>query len=96
MYSREYRWWSDRYRMLVETVISDADGVQDVYFECSASVQALLDLKAGKQLPAIILDKGYVVTQENIKEYSSKIWGARIKHLGAARRPPRMTLCGNP
>ena len=35
------------YQMLVDGYL-DADGVQDVYFEAAAAVQAVLDLKAGQ------------------------------------------------
>ncbi|MHC1765040.1 MAG: substrate-binding domain-containing protein [Verrucomicrobiia bacterium] len=38
------------YRMLVDGYL-DADGVQDVYFEASASIQAVLDLRAGQACP---------------------------------------------
>src|SRR5689334_4352252 len=38
------------YRMLVDGYL-DATGVQDVYFEAEASVQALLDKREGKQVP---------------------------------------------
>jgi inositol transport system substrate-binding protein len=64
------------YQMLVDGYL-DADGVQDVYFESSAAVQAVLDLKAGKDVPDRILDKGFVIHQANLKEASARMWGAR-------------------
>jgi len=64
------------YQMLVEGYL-DADGVQDVYFESSAAVQAVLDLKAGKEVPDRILDEGFVIHQGNLKEASARMWGAR-------------------
>jgi len=66
------------YRMLMDGYL-DADGVQDVYFECSASVQAILDLRAGKNVPPMILDKGLVLHQGNLKESASRMWGANVK-----------------
>ncbi len=66
------------YRMLVEGYL-DADGVQDVYFESSASVQAVLDLRDGKQVGATILDKGFVIHQANLREASARMWGARAR-----------------
>jgi len=71
------------YQMLVDRYL-DADGVQDMYFESSASVQAVLDLKAGKEVPAIIPDKGFVIHQGNLKEAATRMWGANIKKQGTA------------
>lgn len=57
----------------------DATGVQDVYFEAEQSVQAIVDLRAAKQLPEIIRDPGFVIHQENLKDKSPQMWGANIK-----------------
>lgn len=65
------------YQMLADGYL-DADGVQDVYFESSAAVQAVLDMKAGKNVPERILDEGFVIHQANLKEVSARMWGARI------------------
>ncbi|MCW5558832.1 MAG: sugar ABC transporter substrate-binding protein [Verrucomicrobiae bacterium] len=64
------------YQMLVDGYL-DATGVQDVYFEARESVQALVDLRAGKQLPEIIRDPGFVIHQGNLKEKSVQMWGAK-------------------
>lgn len=66
------------YQMLLDGYL-DADGVQDVYFECAAAVQAVLDQKAGKTVAPLILDKGLVLHQGNLKSESSRMWGSRIK-----------------
>ena len=66
------------YQMLVDKYL-DADGVQDMYFECSESVQAILDMRAGKEVPKTILDKGFVIHQGNLEEASSRMWGAQFK-----------------
>src|SRR5688500_10993955 len=66
------------YRMLADGYL-DADGVQDVYFECRESVRAVFDLKAGKDVPATINDPGFVIHQGNLKEQEGKMWGANIK-----------------
>ena len=63
------------YRMLVDGYL-DADGVQDVVFECKQSVQAVFDLKAGKDLPAVIRDPGFVIHQGNLEEAKKNMWGA--------------------
>lgn len=66
------------YQMLVDGYL-DADGVQDVYFESTAAVQAVLDLKAGKEVPALIRDQGLVIHQGNLKEAAERMWGAKVK-----------------
>jgi ABC-type sugar transport system substrate-binding protein len=63
------------YQMLVSGYL-DATGVQDVYFEAKASVQALLDLRSGKNVGNLILDPGFVINQANLKEMSGRMWGA--------------------
>jgi ABC-type sugar transport system substrate-binding protein len=57
----------------------DATGVQDVYFEAEASVQALLDLRDGREVPALIKDPGFVIHQANMQEMAPKMWGANIR-----------------
>lgn len=64
------------YQMLVDGYL-DADGVQDVYFEANAAIQALLDAKAGKPPPARIADPGFVIHQANLKEMAPRMWGSR-------------------
>jgi ABC-type sugar transport system substrate-binding protein len=65
------------YQMLKDGYL-DATGVQDVYFEAQQSVQALVDLRAGKQLPEVIRDPGFVIHQGNLKEKAPQMWGANI------------------
>ena len=57
----------------------DATGVQDVYFEVEACVQAILDTRAGKPVPDIIPDPGFVIHQGNLKEKAPRMWGAQVK-----------------
>ena len=66
------------YQMLKDGYL-DATGVQDVYFEAQASVQALLDRRDGKPVADLILDPGFVIHQGNLKEKASRMWGANIK-----------------
>jgi ABC-type sugar transport system substrate-binding protein len=65
------------YQMLVDGFL-DAVGVQDVYFETSSAVQAILDMKAGKEVPEIIRDKGMVIHQGNVEREKHKMWGAQF------------------
>ncbi|MGH9361567.1 MAG: sugar ABC transporter substrate-binding protein, partial [Thermoanaerobaculia bacterium] len=73
------------YRLLVEGYL-DADGVQDLGFECIASLDAVLDLKAGKTVPERIDDKGFVIHQGNLQQASARMWGANVRKLGQAAR----------
>jgi ABC-type sugar transport system substrate-binding protein len=65
------------YRMLDEGYL-DADGVQDVGFDTAATVQAVLDLKAGKSPPAVIVDPGFVIHRGNMQQVSERMWGAQL------------------
>lgn len=66
------------YQLLVEGYL-DADGVQDVYFEAAAAVQALLDLRQGKQVAERIEDPGFVIHQGNLQAKATRMWGAQVK-----------------
>ncbi len=62
------------WQMMVDGYL-DATGVQDVYFEAEASVQAILDLLEGREVPELIRDPGFVITQANKEEMKGKMWG---------------------
>lgn len=66
------------YAMLKDGYL-DATGVQDVYFEAQATVQALVDLRAGKPVPELILDRGFVIHQGNLAEMAPRMWGGNVK-----------------
>lgn len=66
------------YQMLVDKYL-DADGVQNVYFESQAAVQAVLDMKAGKPVAEVIRDPGFVIHQGNLEQASAQMWGAQMK-----------------
>ena len=65
------------YRMLEDGYL-DACGVQDVYYECSASVDALLRMHRGETVEPIIEDPGFVIHQDNLNEKSPQMWGAAV------------------
>lgn len=56
----------------------EATGVQDVYFEAEASVQAILDMLEGKPVEPLIRDPGFVIHQSNMEEMKDRMWGAVI------------------
>jgi len=63
------------YQMLVDGYL-DADGVQDVDFEVSASINAILDHIKGKDVPAKIVDPGFIAYPENLEAMAARMWGA--------------------
>ena len=63
----------------------DADGVQDAYFQSKLSVAAILDMRAGKTVEALKLDPGLVINQNNIDANESRMWGAAIAKMKAAK-----------
>lgn len=65
------------YQMLADGYL-DATGVQDVYFEAEQSIQAIVDLRAGKTLPDLIRDPGFVIHRDNLAQMSNRMWGARV------------------
>jgi ABC-type sugar transport system substrate-binding protein len=72
------------WRMLVDGHL-DATGVQDVFFESEAAVKALDDLTAGRDVPAVVLDEGFVIHAGNRDEVKDRMWGARVAGPAAGR-----------
>jgi inositol transport system substrate-binding protein len=66
------------YQMMKDGYL-DATGVQDVYFEAKQCLQAIVDLRAGKDVPSLILDPGFVIHQGNLAEKAPQMWGAQVK-----------------
>lgn len=58
----------------------DATGVQDLFFEADAILEALLDaIKKGEKTPEKwIEDPGFALTQENMAERENDMWGCKI------------------
>ena len=65
------------YQMMVDGHV-DATGVQDVYWEAGQAIQSIIDSRAGKAVPARIDDKGFAITQANLKEMEGRMWGAAV------------------
>ena len=65
------------YRMLVDGYL-DADGVQDVYYECSQAVEAILRRQKGETVDSVLVDPGFVIHQDNLEEKADQMWGAVI------------------
>jgi len=75
---------STAYRMLVDGYL-DACGVQDVYYECSASIDALLRMRSGASVEPIIRDPGFVIHQGNLAEKAPQMWGAAVAESAGTR-----------
>ncbi len=65
------------YKMLLAGYL-DADGVQDVYYECAAAVEAIARKRQGKKVASILVDPGFVIHQGNLKKMADKMWGAKV------------------
>lgn len=65
------------YQMLVNNYL-DADGVQDVYYECAQAVEAIRQRWAGQPVDSVLVDPGFVIHQKNLKEKADQMWGAVI------------------
>lgn len=63
------------YRMLQDGYL-DADGVQDLGYECQLSVDAVVKARAGEAVPATLRDPGFVIHQGNLAELAPRMWGA--------------------
>ena len=65
------------YQMLQDRYL-DADGVQDVFYGCSASVQAILRYMKEEPMEELIVDPGFVIHQENLEQKAFNMWGAQF------------------
>lgn len=66
------------YQMLKDGYL-DADGVQDLRFECAQAVEAVLRLRASETVPDTIRDPGFVIHQGNLNELAPRMWGFTIR-----------------
>lgn len=53
----------------------DACGVQNLFFETTLAIQAILDLQEGKKVEKLLLDPGFAITQKNMEEKKTEMWG---------------------
>lgn len=72
---------STAYRLMEEGYV-DATGVQDLFFEANAIMEALLAaIEAGERTPERWMeDPGFALTQENMAERADEMWGYRVLH----------------
>lgn len=74
------------YRLMVEGYV-DATGVQNLLWESEMAVKVLLDIWAGRQVPARIDDKGFAITQANLTQMEDRMWGAIVARKKALPLP---------
>ena len=60
---------------LMKDKFMDACGVQNLFFETTLAIQAILDLQAGKKVEKLLLDPGFAITQANVEEKKAEMWG---------------------
>jgi len=65
---------------LMQAGYVDATGVQDLFFEANAIMDALLDaIEKGEKTPENWMDDpGFALTQENMAERENDMWGCKI------------------
>lgn len=63
------------YTMMADGYL-DATGVQDVFWEAEQAIQVIVDAKAGKTPPARLDDRGFAITQANLRTLADRMWGA--------------------
>ncbi len=70
---------STAYKLMEERYV-DATGVQDLFFEANAIMDALLEaIEAGERTPEKwIEDPGFALTQDNMAERAEEMWGYRV------------------
>ncbi len=70
---------STAYKLMEEGYV-DATGVQDLFFEANAIMEALLAaIEAGERTPEKWMeDPGFALTQENMAERADEMWGYRV------------------
>lgn len=66
---------------MIEEGYLDATGVQDLYFEADAVMDAVLAaiMEENSQPDTTIRDRGFVLTRDNFDERSDDTWGCRLR-----------------
>lgn len=60
---------------LMKDKYMDACGVQNLFYETTLAMQAIIDLQAGKTVDKLLLDPGFAITQANIDQKKEEMWG---------------------
>ena len=56
----------------------DAGGVQNLYYEADLAYDAIKKMRAGEKVEKLLLDPGFVMTQDNMQAQRDKMWGYAV------------------
>jgi ABC-type sugar transport system substrate-binding protein len=62
------------YQLMSEKYM-DACGVQNLFYETTLAINAILDLQAGKKVDRLLIDPGFAITQTNLDQKRDEMWG---------------------
>jgi ABC-type sugar transport system substrate-binding protein len=65
------------YQRLADGIL-DADGVQNIFYEVELTFKALEDMWAGQKPDKLLLDPGFVITQDNLAQKRDEMWGYTV------------------
>ena len=67
------------YQRLADGIL-DADGVQNIFYEVDLTFKALEDMWAGQKPEKLLLDPGFVITQQNLAQKRDDMWGYTVRN----------------
>lgn len=60
---------------LLKDKYMEACGVQNLFYETTLAINAILDLRAGKKVDSLLIDPGFAITQANLDQKKDEMWG---------------------
>lgn len=60
----------------------DVGGVQNLFYEAELALDAIADMSEGKEVPALLLDPGFVISQDTLEQDRDKMWGYIVHQAG--------------
>lgn len=63
-----------QYRALADGYM-DVGGVQNLFYEVDLALEAITKMRAGEKVDKLLLDPGFVLTQETLQQDREKMWG---------------------
>lgn len=56
----------------------DVGGVQNLFYEADLAIGAIEKMNKGEEVPKLLLDPGFVITQETLDQDRDKMWGYAV------------------
>jgi len=56
----------------------DVNGVQNIYYESDLALDAIKKMAAGETLPKLLVDPGFVISNESLMQDRDKMWGYAV------------------